>query len=444
MAYTIGQKYLFGSGDDQGTATYVGEYNGQPVWSDAWGRLRVGDPQGGQEVVRNADGSFSPMPAGSSYGDQGIIDYWAANPAPAGSSSTPTTSTTSSSLYAGAEPATIDSGTSASGKIWNPLTNSWIDIPEGSNLPSEGPNLSTVFGAEYYNVNANVDEQYAQWRDARRAAGEDPYDMAAFRAHLVRIGAPDPGAPRTGVTPLPTVTDDPTPTPTTPQPTWTPPPAAEPASPPPAQAPPPGMAPGYSFNPQARAGTAQQLLGNFQMPNIPNEDDVRRLFPFVGSDGVAADPRTAAANLMEQAGFNLRQGNPFTSFMQANIPEKANIARLQSILSGQAGNATDIAAAAPRFMGGGITASTGEGLIPQLRSLAQQWQSGGTGMTTAQQALAKSLESPEAVLSLIGNLRNLAPDLASAQQAVNQDLLRRYSNTAGSTTGSSIWDFIRY
>jgi hypothetical protein len=41
--------------------------------------------------------------------------------------------------------------------------------------------------------NPNIREQYDTWRSERRAKGEDENDWRAFRAHLVAIGAPDPG-----------------------------------------------------------------------------------------------------------------------------------------------------------------------------------------------------------------------------------------------------------
>lgn len=41
--------------------------------------------------------------------------------------------------------------------------------------------------------NPNLSQQAAEWRDARRNAGEDPDDWEAFREHVRAIGAPDPG-----------------------------------------------------------------------------------------------------------------------------------------------------------------------------------------------------------------------------------------------------------
>jgi len=41
--------------------------------------------------------------------------------------------------------------------------------------------------------NPNVREQYDEWRTLRSQNGEDPTDYAAFRQHLIGIGAPDPG-----------------------------------------------------------------------------------------------------------------------------------------------------------------------------------------------------------------------------------------------------------
>ena len=41
--------------------------------------------------------------------------------------------------------------------------------------------------------NPNFPHQYQEWRQARAQNGEDPNDYAAFRNHLLFLGAPDPG-----------------------------------------------------------------------------------------------------------------------------------------------------------------------------------------------------------------------------------------------------------
>ena len=41
--------------------------------------------------------------------------------------------------------------------------------------------------------NPYIRQQYDEWREARAARGEDPVDWGAFREHLGRGGAPDPG-----------------------------------------------------------------------------------------------------------------------------------------------------------------------------------------------------------------------------------------------------------
>jgi hypothetical protein len=41
--------------------------------------------------------------------------------------------------------------------------------------------------------NPNIRDQYDEWRDQRSQNGEDPTDYAAFRQHLIALGAPDPG-----------------------------------------------------------------------------------------------------------------------------------------------------------------------------------------------------------------------------------------------------------
>jgi hypothetical protein len=41
--------------------------------------------------------------------------------------------------------------------------------------------------------NTNIRQQLQEWREQREANGEDPTDFAAFRQHLLDLGAPDPG-----------------------------------------------------------------------------------------------------------------------------------------------------------------------------------------------------------------------------------------------------------
>lgn len=44
--------------------------------------------------------------------------------------------------------------------------------------------------------NPNFMDQMNEWQRARNEKGEDPMDWGAFRDHLTRIGAPDPGGIR--------------------------------------------------------------------------------------------------------------------------------------------------------------------------------------------------------------------------------------------------------
>ena len=47
--------------------------------------------------------------------------------------------------------------------------------------------------AELEAENTNIKQQLDEWRTQRAASGEDPNDYAAFRQHLLDLGAPDPG-----------------------------------------------------------------------------------------------------------------------------------------------------------------------------------------------------------------------------------------------------------
>lgn len=41
--------------------------------------------------------------------------------------------------------------------------------------------------------NPDLQEQYETWLALRDERGEDPSDYAAFRRHVIALGAPDPG-----------------------------------------------------------------------------------------------------------------------------------------------------------------------------------------------------------------------------------------------------------
>ena len=353
------------------------------------------------------------------------------------------------------------------------------------NPPSAGPNLSTTF--PNYDPNSNIEQHYKDWYNERIAKGEDPYDMEAFRQHEIRLGGTDPGAPNTATTDTGT-----TPTPTdnpkgngpshgaanSDQPGYIPDPNN------------PGGAyirdprdidssgqwhpPGQVFSPTQRGGSAQDLLGNFQSPNIPNHLDLERLFPWI------TNPRMASENAMAQAGFVPGNSNPFTSFLGNELPDMANIARFQNILSGGGGQESDISASMPRIMGGGITRATGQTLLPGMADLARRYRAGMSAMTPEQAAearayfadpskatddqrnriqgfltpgglnmtqsafAAKYLDDPANALKFIGGLQNLAPDLRGAMQQVQQNQFNRFSNVAGGMPNASIWDFLGY
>ncbi len=44
--------------------------------------------------------------------------------------------------------------------------------------------------------NPNFTDQMDEWQQKRSEKGEDPQDWGAFRDHLLRIGAPNPGSLR--------------------------------------------------------------------------------------------------------------------------------------------------------------------------------------------------------------------------------------------------------
>lgn len=47
--------------------------------------------------------------------------------------------------------------------------------------------------AELRAGNENIEAQMREWKEQRRANGEDPLDWSAFRNHVQQIGAADPG-----------------------------------------------------------------------------------------------------------------------------------------------------------------------------------------------------------------------------------------------------------
>lgn len=232
--------------------------------------------------------------------------------------------------------------------------------------------------------------------------------------------------------------------------------------------------PGYVFNPQQRQGSAQDLLGNYETPaGLRNNLDVRRLFPWL------SDPQGAAQNTLAQAGFNTGVDNPFTSFLEGELPQMANIARIQNIMAGGRGHNEDIQANAPRMLGGGITRSHGEGLMGGLVDMARRAQRGMGQLTDEQKADARAvfanpaataadrervqgylnpggltftqgayadryLTDPEEALKLRDSLLDLAPDLRQSQRRISQNRLRQFGNVAGGMPNASIWDFLGY
>jgi hypothetical protein len=56
-----------------------------------------------------------------------------------------------------------------------------------------GPNPIGEVTRTVVDANPNIAEQLADWRILRRLNDEDPTDYAAFRQHVLAIGAPDPG-----------------------------------------------------------------------------------------------------------------------------------------------------------------------------------------------------------------------------------------------------------
>ena len=42
-------------------------------------------------------------------------------------------------------------------------------------------------------LNPHIRQQAAEWQVARRRLEQDPFDYPSFRAHVVALGAPDPG-----------------------------------------------------------------------------------------------------------------------------------------------------------------------------------------------------------------------------------------------------------
>ena len=298
--------------------------------------------------------------------------------------------------------------------------------------PSNGPNISLTFPG-YYAANNKVEEQYAQWRDARRAAGEDPYDMTAFRQHLIGIGAPDPLNPASwpnggggsgsggnnggnGNAPVPST------------------PVTNPGNTP--YTPPAGTTPGTVFDPARKTGSFQDLVTGFNGINMP-EADIERLFPFL------TDPTFAANNQLRQAGITPGAGNPFAEFLGGKLPQYNSIAYMQNVLGGGTGKETDIAGQTQRVLGGGITGASGEALLPQLADVARRYRADPTSVTTAQGAMYKEfLENPEKALSTLGTLRNVSPAMRGAVGSVNKDLLERFKNKAAANPNFTVFDFL--
>ena len=73
-------------------------------------------------------------------------------------------------------------------------------VPPAGAAPAAAPVPAPVLGTPPVARQSQTAQQLAEWQAARTAKGENPNDMAAFRAHVVAMGFPDPGAGAAGPT----------------------------------------------------------------------------------------------------------------------------------------------------------------------------------------------------------------------------------------------------
>lgn len=307
--------------------------------------------------------------------------------------------------------------------------------------PTNGPDIARTFPG-YYANNPNVEQQYQEWRDARRSRHEDPFDMEAFRKHLVGIGAPDPGTPQTyegspynpgastpapqtppaaGTTPAPTTTP---PVGTTPPPAGTTPPVT---TTPGGTATPTGDIPGVAYNPAPRTGTAQDLFkGGLDLSNL-GALDLGRIFPHTTDAGLTT------RNILRGLGFNVDIGNPFTAHLQQQLPDIMEIMKLKTILGGQAAgeNTPNVVQNTVTGLGGNPFAGGGD-ILSQLVALQRRNASGDKTLTGDQLGLASKMASdPRSQLGYLNSIfgGNVAPDL---QRYLTQGLRNRYEKFSNS------------
>lgn len=302
--------------------------------------------------------------------------------------------------------------------------------------PSQGPNLGMVWPG--YN-NPNLDAQYATWRDARRAAGQDPYDMNAFRQHLIAIGSPDPGVPNP-VSPNapPSAATPPATTSPTIAPTTSTPPTVTPPTP-------TGPTPGATWNPELRTGNAQSIMSQgMQGLSGLGAEDIDRLFPFFASEGSAADPTFAARNTLKGFGFDTTAGNPFVDFMESILPGSATRQQYQNVLGGVTDPTSNQTVMGT--LGGGIRYNRDPSFNTRLLDLQKQYRTDPTKGTAEQRALAERSLDPGEAWSLYNMNRSGDPAFfnQNVQNRVFQRLYDTYRNQAGANAGAGAPSYLEF
>lgn len=311
--------------------------------------------------------------------------------------------------------------------------------------PSAGPNLSTTFPG-YYERNANIEQQYAEWRDARIAANppQNPYDMAAFRQHLIGINAPDPGAPQGAQIPwTPPAGATPAPSPgTTPAPAGTPSPAG--TGPAPVTQPTGGTPAGPTVPAIQNMRPLEQIMASGGLQSM-TPAELAYYFPFQntydasGNIVSGADPGYASGNLARSFGLNTAVNNPFTQFFtQQAVPGLANTLGNVARASGSPITEGDYLqrltnAAAQGQMSPFANAGEATQFLKSVGQIPQDTSN------PFQQGLLSELSNPNAAYNfMLGSLGgSLAPILTQnrqTQSAVLGNLYDRYRRTSPNQT----------
>ena len=309
-----------------------------------------------------------------------------------------------------------------------------VDIGNG---PSNGPNLGLIWPG-YIDLNPNVEEQYAQWRDEVRAgwdgAGADPgLDMAAFRQHLIgTLGAPDPGEPdpTRSIQPVGSVEDLPsTPPGTLPDSGNRPDPNT-------------GVVGGPASGPGVRP-FAEALAGGIE--NM-TPAEVGFYFSFLGNK---EQSELASSNTVRALGLDPNTGNPLSEFLKglpgplAELLANVDVVRNGGTQSGLGNLQSTLSTLRSGQMSPFADYSAAKSFLNQAGTLRAP----GATPNAQQAGLNTELNDPTNAFRFFNNAigGTLSPFISRYSRQAFQPLYERFQNqVAGKPAGDPATDFFRF